>query len=121
MLDCLALVTCERLRDLQFALLDARLPKSKAPLATVIVDPAKGRPDNGSIVLLDATKLDKDAEQFLTLRGDALRNKVTLIVYQNSAKAGTFGEERVLTFFEGELQPFRVAWNGGGECRSTRV
>ena len=62
----------ERLRDLQFALLAARLPKSKAPLATVIIDPAKGWPDDGSIALLEATKLDKDAGQFLTLRGRCL-------------------------------------------------
>ena len=106
--NCLALVASERLRDLQFALLDARLPKSRAPLATVIVDPAKGWPDDGSIALLEATKLDKDAGQFLTLRGDALRNKVTLIVYQNAAKAGAFGEECVLTFFEGEFQRFAL-------------
>jgi hypothetical protein len=103
---CFALVASEPLRDLQFALLNARLPKSRAPLATVIVDPAKGCPDHGSIVLVEATMLDKDAEQFQTLRGDALRNKVTLIVYRNSAKAGKFGERRVLTFFEGEIQRF---------------
>ena len=104
--SCLALVACERLRELRFALLDARLPKSRAPLATAIVDPATDWPDEGLIALLEATKLDKDAAQFLPLWGDALRNKVTLIVYQNPAKVGAFGEERVLTFFEGELQRF---------------
>ena len=40
---------------------------------------------------------------------------MTLIVYQNPAKVGAFGEERVLTFFEGELQRFEFAWNGGVE------
>ena len=74
--NCLALVTREPLRDLQFALLDARLPKSKAPLATVIVDPAKGWPERRVDSPLDATKLDKDAGQFLTLQGgDALREQ----------------------------------------------
>jgi hypothetical protein len=111
--NCLALVAGERLRDLQFALLGARLPKSTAPVATVIVDPAKGWPEDGSIVLLDATKLDKDTEQFLTLRADTLRNKVTLIVYENSAKAGRFEEQRVLTFYEGEFQRFE--WLGTEE------
>ena len=94
--------------------MNARLPKSTAPLATVTVDPAKGWPEDGSITLLEATKLDKDVEQFLTLWRDALRNKVTLIVYRNAAKAGTFREERVLTFFDGEFQ--RFAWLGTEEA-----
>ena len=61
--------------------------------------------------------LDKDAGQFQTLRGDALRNKVTLIVYRNSAKAGRFGEKRVLTFFEGEIQRFELLGTEGGTRR----
>ena len=77
-------------------------------MATVIIDPAKGWPDDGSIALLEATKLDKDAGQFLTLRGDAFRNKVTLIVYRDAAKAGSFGEECVLTFFDSEFQRFAL-------------
>ena len=105
--NCLALVTCERLRDLQFALLNARLPKSTAPLATVTVDPAKGWPSYGSIALINSTSIDEDKAQFLTTKGgDALGDRVTLIVYQNAERAGIFGEERVLTFFDGELQRF---------------
>jgi len=107
--SCLALVTHERMRDMQFALLDARLPKSTAPLATIMVDPAKASPSDASIALIDFKKLDEG--QFRTLRERALKDKVTLIVYknaQNAEKAGTFGEEHVLTLFEGELQRFAL-------------
>ena len=38
---------------------------------------------------------------------------MTLIVYEDSAKAGRFEEERVLTFFEGEFQRFE--WLGTEE------
>ena len=39
--ECVAVVTNEALRDVQLALLDAKLPLSSAPLKTVIVDPGQ--------------------------------------------------------------------------------
>ena len=107
--DCVAVVTYEPLRDVQLALLHAKLPLSTAPLAIVIVDPAKGWPSEGSIALVDATKLDKDAD----LRAGSSRNQVTLIIYQRAANAGMFGENRLLTLFEGEFQRFELLGTDG--------
>ena len=111
--DCVAVVTYEPLRDVQLALLDAKLATSTGPLAIVIVDPAKGWPSEGSIVLADATKLDKGAD--LPASGSP-RNQVTLIVYEKAAKAGTFGENRLLTIFEGEFQRFELLGSDAAEA-----
>ena len=70
----------------------------------VIVDPAKGWPDEGSIALVNAVQLDKNA----ALQSGSSRNQVTLIVYQTAENVGRFGEKMLLTFFEGELQRFEL-------------
>jgi hypothetical protein len=106
---CVAVVTYEPLRDVQLALLDAKLPLSSAPLKIVIVDPAKGWPDEGSIALVNAAQLDKNSG----LRSGSSRNQVTLIVYQTAVNVGRFGEKMVLTLFEGELQRFELLGTDG--------
>ena len=110
--DCVAVVTYEPLRDVQLTLLDAKLPLSTAPLAIVIVERAKGWPSQGAIVLVDATKLDEDA---LPAAGPS-RNQVTLIVYQKAANVGTFGENRLLTLFQGEFRRFELLGTDAAEA-----
>jgi hypothetical protein len=107
--NIVALLTHERLRNVGFALLAAKLPNSEAPLATAIIDPITGWRSDGAIAIVDAKMLNEDARQSLTLeRGGAQRDKVTLIAYPNVEKVGMLGEERVLTFFEGEFQRFEL-------------
>ena len=107
--ECLAVVTYEPLRDVQLALLNAKLPSSSAPLKIVIVDPAKGWPGEGSIALVNAVQLDKNA----ALQSRSSRHQVTLIVYQTAENVGRFGEKILLTFFEGELQRFELLGTDG--------
>lgn len=104
--DCIALVTIDPMRELQFALLDARVPHSSAPLVTAIVDPAYVSASDAAVVLIGYFGLDKDGEQIRTLREGALKDKVTLIVYRHTEKPGAFGEKRVLTAIDGELRRF---------------
>ena len=63
--------------------------------------------------MLDATKLDKGAD--LPASGSP-RNQVALIVYEKAANAGTFGENRLLTIFEGEFQRFELLGSDAAEA-----
>ena len=60
-------------------------------------------------------RLDKDREQLTTLLEDPLKDKVTLIVYHNADKAGSFGEKRVLTVDDSELKRFALLGTEEGE------
>ena len=78
-------------------------------MATAIMDPITGWRSNAAIAIVDAKMLNEEARQSLTLEsGGAQRDKVTLIAYPNVEKVGMLGEERVLTFFEGEFQRFEL-------------
>ena len=47
---------------------------------------------------------------------DELENKVTLIVYQHANKVGAFGEEQVLTLFDGSFQRFAALGTEEGDA-----
>jgi hypothetical protein len=47
---------------------------------------------------------------------DALKQKLTLIIYYNSEKVGSFGEKRVLTVEDGELRRFAVLGTEEGDA-----
>lgn len=113
--DYLALTTVYPLREPQFALLNARLPHSTAPLGTTMIDPANVAANNAALALVASVKLDKGVE-LRTLLDDALKDKVTLIVYQHADKVGAFGETHVLTVAEGELQRFALLGTAEGEA-----
>ena len=67
------------------------------------------------IVLVSSQKLEKDREKLTALLQDPLKDKVTLIVYNNADKAGSFGEKWVLTVDDSELKRFAPLGTEEGE------
>jgi ABC-type multidrug transport system fused ATPase/permease subunit len=100
--DRLAVATFEPLRELQYALLNARVRHVTAPLAATIANCKIGVEAGAAIAIVDSNELESGVE--LQRFADALKDKVTLIVYRHAAKVGAFGELRVLTLFEGALK-----------------
>ena len=106
--DCLALLSLDNVRELQFALINARLPHSTAPIATAIVEPSKPVPTDAPLALVPCDRPDKDVEPVRVLRQEMLKDKVTLIVHRDSDTAGTFGETKVVVLMEGELRRYAL-------------
>jgi hypothetical protein len=108
-----ATVTFDSMRSLRYALLNARQRHSKAPLASVVFDPATGVPRDAAIVLIDSSQLKSQEIDVQALR-DALKDKVTLAVYSGVENVGVFGETVLLTIRKDEMQ--RFAPIGSGEA-----
>jgi hypothetical protein len=102
-----ALVSIERMRDLQYALLNARLVEKRGPLETVVLDPTKPVSSKASLALVSSYQIGKDGE-LPPLPEAELRDKVALIVYQPQQTAGAFGETHVLTSNEGTFERFAL-------------
>jgi hypothetical protein len=102
--DCVALLSLDHMRELQFALINARLPHSTAPIATTIVEPSRPLASDAPLALVACDRPDKDVEQVRALREDMLKDKVTLIVHRDSDTAGAFGESQVLVLTDGEMR-----------------
>jgi hypothetical protein len=103
--DHLALLTQDQACDLRYALLGAKPMHSTLPLQVVIVDAAQAQADDAGVVLIPSTRLYKGDTHPPTLL-EGLRDKVTLIVYQDPERAGMFGEKWLLTSANGSLQRF---------------
>ena len=113
--DCLAILAGQT-REAMFAVIDAKLELSGEPVAAATVDPANVRESAAGLALISFEGLGKDGEKIHPLIEDALRNKVTLIVYQNAEKAGSFGEKHVLTTEDGALQRFALLGTEEGDA-----
>lgn len=100
----LALASIDPAREVQFALLHARVPHSAAPVASVWLDPANFAPGDAAVILANAVHLASGSEDQRRALDDMLADKVTLMVHRNPAKIGTFGEERLLVAEEGEFR-----------------
>jgi ABC-type multidrug transport system fused ATPase/permease subunit len=112
--DCLATLAGGQTREPMFALVGAKL-LSGDPVGTVIIDPDDVRQSPAGIALVPSQRLDTDCERLTTLLADPLKDKVTLIVYSNADKAGSFGERQVLTVEDGELKRFAPLGTEEGE------
>jgi ABC-type multidrug transport system fused ATPase/permease subunit len=106
--DRLAVVTTDLMRDLQYAFLDAKTPRSSSPIGTNVFDPTRASADDTTVALVAASSLDRNENQLPALLEGPLKEKVTLIVYDNVEEAGTFGEKRLLTILDGGLRRFAV-------------
>ena len=105
-----------QMREPMVALVGAKLARSKEPVGATIVDPANVRESAAGLALISFTKLSKDVEQLRTLLEGALKHKVTLIVYHDVEKVGSFGEKHVLTAEESELQRFALLNTDEGDA-----
>jgi hypothetical protein len=113
--DCLTMLAGGQIREPMFALVGAKLVRSGDPVGAVIIDPDNVRQSPAGIALVSAQRLDKDCEQLTALLADPLKDKVTLIVYSNADKTGSFGEKQVLTVEDGELKRFAPLGTEEGE------
>jgi ABC-type multidrug transport system fused ATPase/permease subunit len=114
--DHLALLATGQLREPMFALVGAKLAHSGEPVAAAIVDPANICESAAGLALMPFAELSKDSNKVPRLLKDALRNKVTFIVYHQPEKAGSFGEKHVLTTENGELQRFAKLGSEEGDA-----
>ena len=113
--DRLAMLAIGPIRDAAFALVSAKLQRSGEPVGAVIVAPDNMRQSSAGVVLVSAQRPEQDSEKIRTfLASDALKERVTLIVYTSAEKVGAFGESQVLTAEEGEL--LQLALLGTAEC-----
>jgi hypothetical protein len=104
--DCLAMLTVGQIREPMFALVGAKLAESGAPVATAIFDPNNLQQGPAGLVLMSAQKLGARGGQLRPLHAEMLKDTVTLIVYEDARKAGSFGENQVLTIDGRELLRF---------------
>jgi hypothetical protein len=102
----LALLAKGQLREPMFALAGAKLARSGEPVGAAIVDPANVRDNVAGLALMSFPKLSKEGEHAPIVLRDALKDKVTFIVYDQAKNAGSFGEKYVLTTEQGELRRF---------------
>jgi ABC-type multidrug transport system fused ATPase/permease subunit len=106
--ECLALLSTDTINEMKIALIGATVRGSRLPLETATFDSVNATSSDASIVIVKSSKLEKDGERLRTLLAGPLADKVTLISYERPEPAGSFGEKRVLTCFESELQRFAV-------------
>jgi hypothetical protein len=114
--DCLAMLAIGQLREPMFALVGAKLEHSDEPVAAAAINPANVRESAAGLALMWSPRASRDAELVRALLEGALRNKVTLIVYDQAEKAGSFGEKHVLTAEDGELQRFALLGTEEGDA-----
>jgi hypothetical protein len=113
--NLLAVTSFEPTRRLQHALMHARLRHATAPVATTRADRTGGIDNNAPIAIVDLHQLETYEKGLLALQGD-LANKVTLIVYPRASKVGAFGEQHVLTLFDGAFQRFALLGTEEGDA-----
>ena len=113
--DCLSVLAGAQIREPMFALVGAKLVRTGEPVGSVIIDPDNVRRSPAEIALVSGQRLDKNREQLTALLEDPLKDKVTLIVYNNADKAGSFGEKWVLTVDDSELKRFAPLGTEEGE------
>ena len=114
--DCLAILAVGQIREAGFALVGAKLAHSGDPVASVAIDPANIRNSAAGLALIPVQKIEKNGEKFRSVLDDALKNKLTLIVYPTADKAGSFGEKQVLTTADGELLHLAVLGTDEGDA-----
>ena len=112
-----AMLATGQIREPMYALVGAKLEKSGAPVATAIVDPANIRQTAAGLVLVACPKTSKGIEETgPLLEKAAFKQKLSLIVYSNIEKVGSFGETKVLTAEEGELRRFALLGTEEGDA-----
>jgi hypothetical protein len=111
--EWLATVTGDPVRELQFAMLHARVIGSEAPLGMSILNATHPSID-AALIFADATQLaNLDEPAFAALRR-ALTTKVVLVIHRDIGRVGVFGENQVLVVEDGEFQ--RLATLGTREA-----
>lgn len=101
--DCVAMATRDPLRELQFAMLHARVLNSNAPLGMGILNPAN-QSIVAALVFADAAQLASLGERALARLRSALATKVTLVIHRDIGTVGSFGEKEVLLVEGGKFQ-----------------
>ena len=113
----LALATFDSIRMVRFALLHARVFKSRNILGSAWLDLADFKFDQtATIILVDANLLADCSENERLARETLLNDKVTLVIHRSVKKIGTVGETRLLVEWDGEFQ--RLATVGTPQSES---
>ena len=107
--DCLAVLTVETFHEVEFAFINARTPRSTAPIGTALVQPTRAAENAATILLMGFDRPgEEDVERLRALREGMFKDKVILIVYRDTDTIGLFGESRVLVLNEGEMQRYAL-------------
>jgi ABC-type multidrug transport system fused ATPase/permease subunit len=115
--DTVAMLAIGPIRDAAFSLVGAKLDRSGEPVGAVIVAPDNMRQSSAGVVLVSAQRPEQDGEKIRAfIASEALKDRVTLIVYTNAEKVGAFGESRVLTAEEGELLQLALLGTAAGDA-----
>jgi ABC-type multidrug transport system fused ATPase/permease subunit len=101
----IALMTCDAVPMVLFALIDARITESAQPVGASVVDPSGPTPGEGGLALIYADQLESGEAEQRTL-ADLLNDKVALLTYIRPDKVGRFGETKLLTVSDAELRRF---------------
>lgn len=114
--ECLALLSTDTTNEMKIALIGATVQGSRLPLEAATFDPTNATSSEASIVIVKSSKLEKDGESLRALLAGPLADKVTLIHYERPEAVRTFGEKRVLTCLDGELQRFAALGTEEGDA-----
>ena len=101
---CMALLSLDYMSEIEFSLINARLPHSTEPISIQVVERSKAAGCKATLALLVYDKPTQyELEGIQVLREGILKDKVALIVYREAHNIGLFGEKEVLVVFEGEM------------------
>jgi len=101
---CMALLSLDYMSEIEFSLINARLPHSTEPISIQVVERSKAAGCKAPLALLVYDKPTQyELEGIQVLREGILKDKVALIVYREAHNIGLFGEKEVLVVFEGEM------------------
>ena len=101
---CMALLSLDYMSEIEFSLINARLPHSTEPISIQVVERSKAAGCKATLALLVYDKPTQyELEGIEVLREGILKDKVALIVYREAHNIGLFGEKEVLVVFEGEM------------------
>jgi ABC-type multidrug transport system fused ATPase/permease subunit len=100
------LLSRRRMREAICVFVGAKLQRTGEPVATFIVDPNDVMGTSAGLALIQASRLKQEVQQ--TQLRDLLKDKVTIVVAQDAAKVGAFGETYVLTADDDELWRFAM-------------
>ena len=114
--DVIALLTFDSEREVQFALIEARLADSKLPIATAAVDLNSIAIGPPGLLVVASPNTDEGRKQLKSMLDRNLRDNLTLIAYKHAKGIGGFGERHLLTLMGGEFK--RFAPLGSDEARA---
>lgn len=102
--EWLATVTSAPLRELQYAMLHARVISSNAPLGMQLLTSSTDQSFDAALIFADAVHLANLDKQAAVKLRRVLTTKIMIVIHRDIGSVGSFGEEQVLTVDDGEFQ-----------------